>query len=269
MALPPASDSSTALVTGASSGIGEAIARELASRGHGVTLVARRVERLRELAAEFTERHGVRAEVLAADLGEADARETLAKSIEGLGLGVEIVVNNAGFGDGKPVVDADLSRLLEMVRLNCEALLDLQQRYLPAMVERGHGAVLNVASTAAFQPLPNNATYAATKAFVLHLSEAAHAELRGTGVSVCALCPGPVRTEFMQSAEGLETAEEQLPGMFWMSAEAVAKEAVDGLEKGKRVVIPGLMNRAGAITGQHAPRALLLPTAKRLWGRVL
>jgi short-subunit dehydrogenase len=137
------------------------------------------------------------------------------------------------------------------------------------MATRGRGAVLNVASTAAFQPLPTNATYAATKAFVLHLSEAAHAELRGSGVSVCALCPGPVRTEFMQAAEGLEGAEEQLPGVFWMAADAVARQAIDGLEKGKRVVIPGFMNRAGAITGQHAPRALFLPAAKRLWGRVL
>jgi short-subunit dehydrogenase len=269
VALPRPSASSTALVTGASAGIGAAIARELASRGHGVTLVARREERLRDLASELSANHAVRTEVLAADLGDPEARDGLVTSIEGLGLDVEIVINNAGFGDAKPLVEADRERLIEMVRLNCESLLDLQQRYLPAMVERGRGAVLNLASTAAFQPLPNNATYAATKAFVLHLSEAAHAELSGSEVSVCALCPGPVRTEFMQAAEGLETAEEQLPDVFWMSADAVAKQAIDGLDKGKRVVIPGLMNRAGAITGQHAPRALFLPAAKRLWGRVL
>ena len=153
-----------------------------------------------------------------------------------------------------------------MVRLNCEALLDLQARYLPAMVERGRGAVINIASTAAFQPIPGTATYAATKAFVLSLSEAVHEELKGTGVTVTAVCPGPVRTEFTRVA-GIEQAEEQLPGMFWMSSEAVAKAAVDGAENGKRVVVPGLINRAGALTGQHTPRMLALPIVKRIWRR--
>jgi short-subunit dehydrogenase len=268
MALPSPSDASTALVTGASSGIGAAIADELAGRGHGVTLVARREELLRELAADLADRHGVRAEVLTADLGSEAERDALAGAIESLGLEVEIVVNNAGFGDGRVVAEADRKRLVRMVRLNCEALLDLQQRYLPGMVDRGRGGVLNVASTAAFQPLPTNATYAASKAFVLHLSEAAHEELRGSGVNVCALCPGPVRTEFTQAAN-IESAEEQLPGVFWMSAEQVAKQAIDGLAKGKRVVVPGIMNRAGAMTGQHIPRALLLPAAKRLWKQVV
>jgi short-subunit dehydrogenase len=268
VSLPAPSEFTTALVTGASSGIGEAIAREIASRGYGVILVARREERLRKIAAELSERHGIRAEVLAADLGDENARHGVVESIAGLGLEVGVLVNNAGFGDGKPFAEADRAKLIEIVRLNCEALVDLQRRYLPAMVERGTGAVLNVASTAAFQPLPSNATYAATKAFVLHLSEAVHAETKDRGVTVSALCPGPVRTEFTQAAE-IESAEEQLPGVFWTSADAVAKDAVDGLEKGKRVIIPGLINRAGAITGQHAPRALLLPTAKRLWGRVL
>ena len=266
MALPEPSESATALVTGASAGIGEAIAHELASRGYGVTLVARREERLRALAGELSESHGVRAEAIAADLGDEAARERLAGQIEALGLEVEILVNNAGFGGAGTVADSDRERLLAMLRLNCEALLDLQARYLPAMVARGRGAVINIASTAAFQPIPGTATYAATKAFVLSLSEAVHEELKGTGVTLTAVCPGPVKTEFTRVA-GIEQAEEQLPGVFWMAPEAVAKAAVDAAESGKRAIVPGLLNRAGALTGQHTPRMLALPIAKRLWRR--
>ena len=213
MALPEPSDSATALVTGASSGIGEAIARELASRGHGVTLVARREERLRELAGELTGAHDVRAEAVPADLREVASREGLARRIRQLGLEVEILVNNAGFGGSGNMAQADRKRLMAMVQVNCEALLDLQARYLPAMVQRGRGAVINVASTAAFQPLPGTATYAATKAFVLSLSEAVHEELKGTGVTLMAVCPGPVKTEFTQAA-GIDQADDQVPEIF-------------------------------------------------------
>jgi short-subunit dehydrogenase len=133
------------------------------------------------------------------------------------------------------------------------------------MVERRRGAILNVASTAAFQPMPGTATYAASKAFVLSLSEATHSEVKGRGVTVTALCPGPVKTEFAEVA-GIGGAEEQLPDLFWASAEEVAKAAVGGLEKGKRVVVPGVLNRATAIGGQHTPRALAIPLVKRAWG---
>jgi short-subunit dehydrogenase len=259
VALPAPSDSSTALVTGASSGIGEAIARQLASRGHGLTLVARREDRLWELASDLAEKHGVHAGVIAADLGDPAERHRLASQIAEAGLQVEVLVNNAGFGG-----TGDRERLVAMVELNCVALLDLQERYLGPMVDRGRGAVINVASTAAFQPLPGTATYAATKAFVLSLSEATHEELKGTGVTMTAVCPGPVRTEFMAVA-GIEGAEDQVPGLFWMSADDVAKAAVDAADKGKRAIVPGLLNRAGAITGQHTPRTLVLPLAKRVW----
>ncbi len=251
------------MITGASSGIGAAIARELASRGHGVTLVARRRERLEALAAELADSHRVRAEAISADLGEAGGRDRLAAQVDELGLTVEVLVNNAGFGG-----TGDRQRLVSMVELNCVALLDLQERYRSAMVDRGRGAVINIASTAAFQPLPGTATYAATKAFVLSLSEAAHQELKGTGVTVTAVCPGPVKTEFMEVA-GLDAAEDQVPGVFWTSAEGVAKAAVDAAESGKRAIVPGLLNRAGAITGQHTPRMLMLPIAKRIWRQAL
>jgi uncharacterized protein len=268
VALPPPSPSATALITGASAGIGEAIARELASRGHGITLVARREERLRALAAELAGAHGVRAETMRADLGDAAARERLASQLDELGLEVEILVNNAGFGGAGNVAESDRQRLVTMVRLNCEALLDLQATFLPAMVERGRGAVINVASTAAFQPIPGTATYAATKAFVLSLSEAVHEELRGTGVTLTAVCPGPVRTEFAEVA-GIGEAEDQVPDFFWMSSETVARSAVDAAEKGKRAIVPGILNRAGAVTGQHVPRAFALPIARRIWRQAL
>jgi short-subunit dehydrogenase len=231
-----------------------------------VTRVARREERLRELADQLASEHGVRAEACAFDLGEAAERDRLAARVEELGLTVEVLVNNAGYGDSGAVHATDRERIVGMVRLNCEALLDLQARYTPGMVERGRGAVLNVASTAAFQPIPGTATYAATKAFVLSLSEASSADLKGTGVSVTALCPGPVKTEFVQSA-GLGDAEQALPGVFWTPAEQVARQALEGIEGGKRVVVPGLLNRAGALTGQHSPRMMLLPLYKRIWRR--
>jgi short-subunit dehydrogenase len=264
VALPQPSDSGTALITGASAGIGEAMARELASRGHGVTLVARRGDRLRALTAELSERHGVRAEGLDADLGDPAAREQLASHVAELGLEVEVLVNNAGFGASGNLAACGRDALLTMLRVNCEALLDLQALHLPAMVERGRGVVINIASTAAFQPMPGTATYGATKAFVLSLSEAVHEELKGTGVTVTAVCPGPVKTEFMEVA-GIAHAEDQLPNVFWMESDAVAKAAVDGAERGKRVVVPGLFNRAGAVTGQHTPRMLALPLVKRIW----
>jgi short-subunit dehydrogenase len=268
MALPPPSDSSTALVTGASAGIGAAIARRLAARGHGLILTARRVERLEELAKELADEHGVRAEAIASDISEQAERDRLAADIEALGLTVEVLVNNAGHGDTGDTHRTDRSRLLSMVRLNCEALLDLHARYTAEMAERGRGAVINVASTAAFQPIPGTGTYAATKAFVLSLSESSHSELASSGVTVTALCPGPVKTEFAEKA-GVGAAEEQVPGIFWTEVEDVAREAVDGADKGKRVVVPGLLNRAGALSGQHSPRVFVLPLAKRLWRRAM
>jgi uncharacterized protein len=268
VALPEPRSSSTALITGASSGIGEAIARRLAQRGHGLTLVARREERLRALATELTDEHGVRAESVAADLGTPDGRGGMFERLAALGLEVEILVNNAGFGGSGNVHRSDPDRLAQMVRLNCEALVEIQARLTPAMVERGRGAVINIASTAAFQPIPGTATYAATKAFVLALSEATNSELGGRGVTVTAVCPGPVKTEFAEAA-GLGDANEKLPGFIWTDVEDVARAAVDGADRGNRVVVPGLMNRAGALLGQHSPRVLALPVAKRAWRQAL
>jgi uncharacterized protein len=265
--LPEPSASGTALVTGASSGIGAEIARELARRGLHLTLVARRGERLHSLAEEIAAEDGGEAEAIACDLSDGEERARLLDAIARGGRAVEVLVNNAGFGGGKDFSSADTERLLRMVRLNAEAVVDLMSRTLEGMVRRGRGAVINVASTAAFQPMPNQATYGATKAFVLSLSEAVHAEVAGAGVTVTAVCPGPVRTEFTQVA-GFDDVEETTPGLIWMSATDVAREAVQGAALGKRVVVPGLLNRAGALAGQHAPRALALPLVKRIWSRV-
>jgi uncharacterized protein len=268
VALPEPSATSAALITGASSGIGEEIARQLAERGHNTILVARRQDRLAELAGELAGAHDIRAEAVAADLDSQEARDEMATRVEALGLDVEILVNNAGFGDAGNVHSTERERLTRMVRLNCEALVDLQARYSAQMAERGRGAIINVASTASFQPIPGTATYAGTKAFVLSLSEGTHAELAPKGVTVTALCPGPVKTEFTEAA-GISQAEEKLPDFFWTDVEDVARDGVEGADKGRRVVVPGLMNRAGALAGQHTPRSLILPIAKRAWRQAL
>ena len=266
MALPPPQPESTALVTGASSGIGEQIARGLARRGHGVTLVARREDRLAELADELARAHDVRAEAIGADLGEPEARDGLEARVGELGLAVEILVNNAGYGGFGAFAEQERERELGMIRLNVEALVDLESRYLAGMVERGRGAVINIASTASFQPIPDNATYAATKAFVLSHGEAVHEELRGSGVALTTVCPGPVKTEFADVA-GIGGAEERTPGFVWLTPEQVARAAIEGAEKDKRVVVPGALNRATSLMGQHSPRAVALPLTKQIWRR--
>jgi uncharacterized protein len=262
MALPPPNADSTCLVTGASSGIGADIARAMAARGHGVTLVARRTERLEKLAAELSDRNRVRVEAVGCDLGSSDARQRMRAEIEERGLTVEVLVNNAGFGSGGRFDRLDPERELDLVRLNVEAVVDLCGRYVPKMVARGRGAVLNLASTAAFQPLPRQATYAASKAFVLAFTEALHQDLADTGVTATTLCPGPVKTEFWTNA-GIEA--EGLPGFLLSQSAVVAEAGVKGLEKGRRVVVPGPLNRAGALGGQHAPRGLLLRVAGKVY----
>ena len=261
MALETASASTTVLVTGASSGIGTEMARDLASRGHGVTLVARRADRLEELAAELAKKHNVTATAIPCDLGDPIARAEL---IEGLRAGPALagLCNNAGYGINGRVSANDADRERQMVELNIVALHDLTLRVLPGMIERGTGAILNVASTAAFQPLPGFATYAATKAFVLSFSESLSTELSGTGVSCSALCPGPVKTEF--AAVAGSTMSESLPDFAMVTAEEVARQAIDAMESGSRTAIPGVANQIQALLGRLAPRSLVLPLAGRV-----
>jgi uncharacterized protein len=268
MSLPPPDPASTALVTGASSGIGRELARALAERGHGVTLVARRADRLEKLAAELSDRHGVRTESIPADLADAAERDRLAAEIEGRGLAVEVLVNNAGFGIYVPFADSDRQRELQQVRLLVEAVVDFDARYVPGMVERGRGAVLNMASTAGFQALPGNGTYAACKSFVLLHSESLHEEVRDHGVTVTAVCPGPVETEFMEVSEPL--FGRRVPSFLWTNARRVADESLEASDAGARTLVPGgLAIRTAFAPNRLAPSSLALPIARRLMSREL
>src|SRR5215210_26258 len=250
MALPPPGPNSTCLVTGASSGIGAEIARELARRGHGVTLAARREERLSELAEELSGEHGVRAETVSADVADESARKGLKAQLMERNLTVEVLVNNAGFGTGGAFVELEAETEADMVRTNVEAVVALTGMFVPDMVERGRGAVLNVASLIAFQPVPFQATYGATKAAVLSFSDALHEELRDKGVTITSVCPGPVRTEFGESG-GFGGADDRIPDRFWLEADRVAEDAVDAMEAGDRITVPGTRNQIAALYGQH------------------
>ena len=254
--IPPPAPDRAAVVTGASSGIGAEIARELCRRAHQVVLVARSADRLAETAAEI----GPGAHVLACDLADRDARAGLLDRVTALGLVPDVLVNNAGLSTLGPVHRSDPDAELNLVEVDVAAVVDLCSRFLPGMVERGRGTVLNVASTAAFQPLPGQAAYGAAKAFVLSYTHSLSGELAGTGVSVTALCPGPVETGFGETA-GFDPQEshEALPSIMWLSAAEVARAAVDGLAKGRVVVIPGVANRAGARLAWLTPRRLLVP----------
>lgn len=264
MSLPTPAPDRTALVTGASSGIGAEIARELASRGHGLILVARRRNRLEELRDDLADR-GVRIEVMPADLTDRADRARLAGEIDGTGLEVDILVNNAGLSTTGPVHASSVEAELEMIELDVVAVAELCTRFLPAMVRRGRGAVLNVASTGAFQPLPGQAGYGASKAFVLSYTHSINGELRGTGVNATALCPGPVRTEFGETAGFAPgEAEGTLPSFMWEPAQGVARAGVEGLDRGHPVVIPGTANRMTAVLAAVTPKQLLVPVLSRL-----
>jgi len=261
MSLPSPTPDSTVIVTGASSGIGAELARDLARRGYGLTLVARRRERLTELADECRRRHGVAVDVRAADLSKPASRTRLITAMHASPTRVVGLCNNAGFGSFGRFQNLPLETETEQVRLNVDALHELTGAFLPDMVLRKQGAILNTGSIAGFQPLPANATYAATKAFVNSFSEAVHTDLAGTGVSCTALCPGPVRTEFGEVA-GLGAANGAGPDFLWGSPDDVARAGIEAMIKGRRSVIPGLSNRAAALGGRLTPRTLLLPLAR-------
>ena len=245
----------TALVTGASSGIGEQFARQLAARGHDLVLVARRTERLEQLAAELP----TETRVIACDL--ASEAESLPARVRELGVEVELLVNNAGFGTHDRFWEIPAGRDAELVRVNCEAVVVLTRAFLPAMVARGSGGVIVVASTAGMQPLPYEAVYAASKAFALNLTEALHAELRGTGVRCLAVNPGPVPTEWQEIAK---IPEESIPPGA-ISAEACVAESLKAYERGKRSVVPGFLIRNMMRLNSPAPTGIKLRVTERMY----
>ncbi len=238
-----------ALITGASAGIGEGFARRLARNGYDVVLVARRRERLQDLAAGLAQQDGVSAEVLATDLTRD---RDVAQVEERLRAGdVDLLINCAGFGTAGAFADLPLKREMEEIDLNVRALVRLTHAALDSMGERRRGTIINVASTAAFQPVPNAATYAASKAFVLHFSEAVHEEARGRGVTVTCVCPGPVKTEFTEVAQ---IDAHLLPGPAWTSVDSVVRASLTAARRRRPVVIPGVFNQAAATASRLAPR---------------
>jgi len=262
VALPTPSPSSTAVVTGASSGIGTDIARELADRGHGVTLVARREDRLRELADELAGR-GSNVEIIVCDVADSAARADLFDEVDRRGLTADILVNNAGIGTIGSVAKTPVEDEIAQVRVNVEAVIDLTTRAVQQMVPRGRGAILNVGSTAGYQPFPGQVGYAATKAFVKNYTEGLRGELAGTGVTVALLCPGPVRTEFVKNA-GMDEREfaNAFPKFLWKPSREVARAGVDALDHDSGTVIPGLPSQITTRLFQFMPRRLLLPLLK-------
>ncbi|BBX73742.1 SDR family oxidoreductase [Mycobacterium shinjukuense] len=256
MSLPKPSTTSTVVVTGASSGIGVELAKGLARRGFPLTLVARRRERLDELADQLRHEHKVGVEVVPLDLADPHSRARLADRLRNDTIAG--LCNSAGFGTSGRFYELPFERESEQVTLNALALMELTRAALPGMVERGAGAVLNIASIAGFQPIPYMAVYSATKAFVLTFSEAVQEELHGTGVSVTALCPGPVPTEWAEIA----SAERFSIPIAQVSPHDVAEAAIAGMLAGKRSVVPGVVPKVISTGGRLAPRSLLLPAIR-------
>lgn len=247
------SSAARALVTGASSGIGREIARELARAGHPLVLTARRADALEALAGELRRTHGVEVQVLPADLAAADGADRLVADLQARQLDIGVLVNNAGFGVFGRHLDNEPAAEDEMLQVNIRSLTRLTRWLLPAMVHAGAGRVLNVASTASFQPGPYMAVYYATKAYVLSYSEALAEELRGTGVTVTALCPGPTASGFQDKAAMHDSAlvhDRRLP-----TAAEVAAFGVRAMRGGRRVAVPGWRNRLLAFSVRLTPRA--------------
>lgn len=258
---PSASARPLALVTGASSGIGLALAQVLAREGHDLVLVARRVETMEAKAAELRQGHGATVQVVGVDLSVPAGPRQLFEQVQALGLRPAVLVNNAGVGTFGAFKDSPLAPDEAMLQLNMNSLAVVTKLFLPGVIAQ-RGKVLNVASTAAFQPGPNMALYFASKAFVLSFSEALHAELRSEGVSVTALCPGPTVTGF-QSAAGMERSA--LFKSPWIkTAEQVAEAGYRAMQRGQRVHIPGLMNALMARGAAFTPRPLLMRIARVL-----
>jgi len=250
-----AAERQTALVTGASGGIGWELARLFAAGGYDLVLVARGREKLEELATDLRNRYGAAVRVTPRDLSDPRSPDEVFQELESAGVVVDVLVNNAGFATFGPFAETDLGKELEELQLNVVTLTHLTKRFLPGMLARRRGGVLNVASTAAFQPGPLMAVYYATKAYVLSFSEALAEELRGTGVTVSVLCPGPTATGFSARAD-MESSRLFTGPMKVMDAAGVARAGYEGFRAGKRIVVPGLMNKLGAQSIRLTPRGL-------------
>lgn len=253
-----------AVVTGASSGIGEAFAVSLASRGHPLLLVARREERLRELSRALAERHGVEVGFCVADLGTEQGRRTCRDAVDAVGGSVDVAVLNAGFGALGTVAEAGRERQTSMVALNCEAVVDLACHVLPGMTAKGRGTIVVVSSAAAYQPIPYMATYAATKAFELSFTEALAGELAGTGVRAIAVCPGPTATEFSQASGSTSYGPRFMPRE---TADGVVEATWKALSRGRRRVATGPLAKVSTVLASVFPRRIVVSVAGALHRR--
>jgi uncharacterized protein len=247
----------TVLITGASSGIGEELAKCFARHGHKLVLVARSADKLRALAADLKARHGTDVTVLPADLAVPLAADKLAAALQRKGLAVEVLVNNAGVLEQAAFCDIPAERHQQLIALNVAGLTAMLAALLPGMKQRGWGRVLNVASIAAFQPVPMLATYAATKAYVLSLTEALAEELKGSGVSVSALCPGITATPMVANAAGGNSQFARLPGFLIGDAAAVAADGYRACMRGEVIKVAGAVNLAATLAARATPKWLL------------
>jgi uncharacterized protein len=252
----------TALITGASSGIGEVFAHQLARKGYDLVLTARREGRLANVAAEAKEMGAKQVNIIASDLGLRDAPPALVRELETRSLQIDYLVNNAGFGTSGRFDRLPVEREIEEIDLNITALVALTRLLLPAMVERRSGTIINVASTAAFQAVPYMSTYAATKAFVLSFTEGIAGEFAGTGVKILALCPGPVKTEFQSVAKNERGT---VPSFMYLEAETVVAQGIAAAENGRMVHIAGVMNFMAAEFQRLIPRAVINQISRRLY----
>lgn len=251
-----------AIVTGASAGLGADFARLLAEDNHDVVLVARRLDRLQELAASLQTQYKITAHCVDVDLNQPNAAVSVQQYLEKHQLQADVLINNAGFGGHGKFDEQDLSNQLSMVQVNVAALVQLTGLILPGMLKRKQGRIMNLASTAAFQPGPLMAIYYATKAFVLSFSEALHYENRGTGVTITCVCPGATRTEFQQAAQ---MNEARLFNTRWvMDSMTVARQGYQAMKQGKRVIVNGKMNNFMAFMTRITPRPVVLRIAKRM-----
>lgn len=255
----------TALITGASSGIGAVFAKKLAQRGYDVVLVARSEDKLHTLANQLQQQHSIVAMVISQDLTQPSAAETIFAQLEQRGIQLDLLVNNAGFGTYGDFATTDLAVLTDMIQLNVQAVVSLTYRCLPGMRSRRSGSILNIGSTASFQPLPYFAVYAATKAFVLSFSEALWHECKPYDIKVLAVCPGPTETNFFKVADFPDSLEGQV-GQNYASPEAVVDEALQALEQGRsNVVAGGLMNQVMVNASRFLPRETLTSAVGRLF----
>jgi short-subunit dehydrogenase len=249
----------SALITGASAGIGREFGRQLAGRAGSLVLVARRLERLEELREELTKKHpNLKIHCRAVDLSQASAIDELCAGLEREKIAIDFLINNAGLGDRGTFATAEPRRVMEMMAVNIVALTTLTRALLPAMIQRKRGAILNVSSTAGFLPIRKMAVYAASKAYVTSLSEALRGEVRRSGIVVTALCPGPVATEFSEVAQRSSgNRDKHSPGFMHVAVEDVARAGLEAIERNKPVAVPGLVMKIAMLLVRLTPMAIL------------